>query len=86
MTTLEYVTCLLLLLMTSKVKGQGASGAVPQGELHPSSPCPRVFTYENDRTWNTRWYGTALLSVPGNRPFNITIKLNRKADLLGVST
>ncbi|KAF4527173.1 hypothetical protein B566_EDAN006098 [Ephemera danica] len=77
---MKILTCVVLLLVPSSILGQGSE---PQGEFHPPSPCPRVFSYENDRTWNTRWYGTAVFSVPGDRPFNLTITLDRKADLLG---
>lgn len=61
--------------------------AVPSclGALHPSSPCPSVFSYEGSQPENERWYGIALLSTDESLVgVRIDVKLDRPAEILVV--
>ena len=54
--------------------------------VHPASPCPGVFSYEDKQADRDKWFGVVLISteevLTGLR---LDITLDRPADLLGVS-
>ncbi|KAF4527171.1 hypothetical protein B566_EDAN006096, partial [Ephemera danica] len=77
---MKALICMVLLLVPASILGQRSKS---QEGSHTTSPCSQVVSYEDDKKLSNRWYGTVEFNALGDRPFNLTITLDHKANLLG---